>query len=482
MGEVLIAFYVVLSFFLLHGLQVLSDYVCNIPIAPYAPGGHLVFKSFADYASMPRLIFGHMTAISLSCVEDAPLNLSASLRVVVYCHGLGGTCFMYSKTCARLASLGYLVLVPEFGDGTSSLSILPDGSHRTYAPYEGQDPNSDESRDFRFGQLKQRAGEIRESLDTLALLSGSKDPSEGRGHSYSPRSRSIVLRFSDRPGGMRTVALSAEGAVAEADLQGSRLLRSLQGSRLLDRGPPLVIGHSFGGATAAYLLMHGGIHGQDQGPADTATSIPTAAGDKKNVDNPDDGDSDSDSHGVIRLAGVVLLDAWYFPISKLVADATVVDDASVTDTVSASAAAVTTAPSSSDGSSSSSSKEEVAVMKLALPEEVTRVPLLAIHAGLFQWDKNLQRERALVAAMKTHVQALVKDAGHYIYTDIGLLSPLLMALLRKGGRGDPQAQQDRINDTVEAFASAVFRGKPLHECALVAGKISTVEILNVKID
>jgi hypothetical protein len=462
----------------IHVVHLLFDVLSALPESVYAPEGKEVFDSFADFGKMPRFLFSHMSAITVSCVEDAPLCPAAVKRTVLYCHGLGGTRFMYSRTCIELASQGYFVMCPEFGDSTASLSILPDGTKRKYEEFDG-DATSTEYRDYRHKQLEHRMSELSTLFSYIRHVVdlGIDDVSRNQEFSHPH----VRWQTADNP--------TTTGASAEEHR--SRFVSSLTGSKLFQAGGPVLLGHSFGGSTVSYVLLKGGIPVRTHAPSEKGSST-LSNRDSDNHDNDSrsakspmttrsmarvthvhtattTGFDESSIQGwsIMRPAGVVMLDPWFFPVSKLLDEYPRIDKESKTEEREranpvSGEAGETAASDGDDGRAREGAKLKHNIEKLKYPSEIEAIPVLVFHAQLFQWPENLKRENLVVRSFPRHLQVHIRDAGHYIFSDIGLLSPIVMALMKKGGRyTDPYTLQGRLNVVISAFVDSVSSKKSM---------------------
>lgn len=157
-------------------------------------------------------------------------------------------------------------------------------------------------------------------------------------------------------------------------------------------------GHSFGGATAAFL--------------NTSAKEPAAEFRK--------------SLNTAKIAGMCLCDPWLYPLDDT--------EAEFSDT---------------NTRHSTSSTEE---SPNAQPRFRT---LLTMHTDLFQWAYNLDKENKLTSCYEKALQIRIRDAGHYNYNEIGLLSPFVTAKMKKNGAQEPLELLSNINKAIGVFTDNV---------------------------
>ena len=219
-----------LAFILVHIYFEAIEYYCKLPSSDYMPDNKLSHIGLARYMKLPSILFSHLSFNTLCCYEDAePLPATNQLRVVFVLHGLSGLRTSYSALCMRLASEGYLVVSPEFGDGTPAVTVLPD-NHRFYEPFVGK-PATVEEHLFRHTQLQHRQVELNTIMQFLDLLN--RDiTSSGK----------LALVFASM---CRTVRWRLHGPLVN-----SAFVDQIGGK--IDINGVDLIGHSFGAATALY--------------------------------------------------------------------------------------------------------------------------------------------------------------------------------------------------------------------------------------
>lgn len=78
-------------------------------------------------------------------------------------------------------------------------------------------------------------------------------------------------------------------------------------------------------------------------------------------------------------------------------------------------------------------------------ENSVDIPLMLMHASLFQWESNLVQEKSIVSKFNKVIHYRINDAGHYNYNEVGCLSPVITSKMRKSGVQDAVALQHDIN-------------------------------------
>ncbi|KAJ3205720.1 Platelet-activating factor acetylhydrolase [Entophlyctis luteolus] len=173
---------------------------------------------YGDFAKIPRwfsksVIATLLNPIRMPALQSAPpISGGKKLPVAIFCHGLAGNQTTYSTFCGSLASRGIVVLSIEHRDGSASVSARNNYAERI--GYAGYPEDVDEALKFRQTQLRQRVVEVKTALAVLKILN------------ESPAKLKNLLNSS---------------------------LPDLTG--MLDLDSPIIIGHSFGGATAFDLLQ-----------------------------------------------------------------------------------------------------------------------------------------------------------------------------------------------------------------------------------
>ena len=252
-------------FVAIHLYRLAHNLLYALPISAYIPSSEFssVLGGVAAFATLPRILFSHMSHMRINCIEDAPVfflkddKSDGKLKVAFVLHGLGGTRCFYSFICMRLAAEGYFVISPEFSDGTACMTQLPDGTKRPYESYvlkDGEKLVCEGSHSWRRRQLEHRAQEMKIIVEFFSSLSdqqtllgkGDKPATFDLSDPYMRwRSNGSASDFLDSlsfNNAKRSVAIDPEVTV------------------LLDIKNPLIVGHSFGAATAIHLQRSAEIH------------------------------------------------------------------------------------------------------------------------------------------------------------------------------------------------------------------------------
>eukprot|EP00596_Hydrurales_sp_CCMP1899_P002294 CAMPEP_0119038806 /NCGR_PEP_ID=MMETSP1177-20130426/7931_1 /TAXON_ID=2985 /ORGANISM="Ochromonas sp, Strain CCMP1899" /LENGTH=503 /DNA_ID=CAMNT_0007001847 /DNA_START=406 /DNA_END=1917 /DNA_ORIENTATION=- len=237
----LISFY---FFPIIHLIRLLYDIKYALPSSAYISTmeSTQVLNGIASFGKLPQFLFQHMKHMTINCTEDAPVCLKKEykidengqekqMKVAFLIHGLGGNRSLYSHICMRLASEGYFVICPEFGDRTAAFTVLAGGDVRKYTAYtfaEGEAELSEGNRDFRRNQLEHRAAEMSIIVQYFSSLGTKAGP------------QALVRWSMNKTGGSFFVDSLSMGK------KDSNMVS-------LDISHPYLVGHSFGGASAIHL-------------------------------------------------------------------------------------------------------------------------------------------------------------------------------------------------------------------------------------
>ncbi|CAI7880849.1 unnamed protein product [Closterium sp. NIES-54] len=254
-------------------------------IKPYAAIRCLPARPFISPASLLR----HLTHHHADPTTSGGENPEGRLPVVLFSHGLWSMRSTYTQFCFDLASHGYVVVAPEYTDGSACMAAETDGEEEEeegggrgggkggkvkWIPHERMDVDFFEvPMEVRHRQLQQRMAALRSILTLLHQFN--------KGH------------VSDSRNAITTAA---------------RLLPSSL-ARRLDLSHIALAGHSFGGATAAFLA---GVAEQPINGFHLSLS-PAAHGGRSDGDGDRDGDG-SEGSLVSRVSSVVVLDTWWRPL------------------------------------------------------------------------------------------------------------------------------------------------------------------------
>mmetsp|Transcript_20486 Transcript_20486/g.36451 ORF Transcript_20486/g.36451 Transcript_20486/m.36451 type:complete len:454 (-) Transcript_20486:104-1465(-) len=99
-----------------------------------------------------------------------------SLPVVIFSHGLGGSCELYSKICCDIASHGYLVLALEHADGSASFAQHAETAEVILyrAPPDGMAYERELVKAFRAPFLEHRKAEVKRVVSFLCKHMGNE--------------------------------------------------------------------------------------------------------------------------------------------------------------------------------------------------------------------------------------------------------------------------------------------------------------------
>ena len=143
----------------------LSMALSHLRASPYkAIAGLLV--AFASTILPPLLPLAY--AVLPSTSKNAPVAPGGPHPLLLWSHGLTGTGDEHGIMAVLLARRGYIVVIPQHTDGSSSLVLLKGGKDLpfVYPDYDDYDP------DFREGQTRVRAVELFASGDVAVEVLG----------------------------------------------------------------------------------------------------------------------------------------------------------------------------------------------------------------------------------------------------------------------------------------------------------------------
>ena len=151
--------------------------------APYCTDGRATSDGMAGLVGFRQLglsfLLGHLADAPSGCWLNAPpAQTDQALPLLCYSHGMGGNMDMATYLMRQFASHGVIVAALEHTDGTSSRTVLDDGSELTFSP----------GRSSREQQLRTRASELL-SAAAPGALGDSLPPIDAAkvslgGHSY----------------------------------------------------------------------------------------------------------------------------------------------------------------------------------------------------------------------------------------------------------------------------------------------------------
>ena len=247
-------------FVAIHLYRLAHNSLYALPSSAYIPSSEFssVLGGVAAFATLPRILFSHMSHMRINCIEDAPVfslnddKNDEKLKVAFVLHGLGGTRCFYSFICMRLAAEGYFVISPEFSDGTACMTQLPDGTKRPYESYvlkDGEKLVCEGSHSWRRRQLEHRAQEMKIIVDFFSSLSDQQSLLGKADNLPTTAPSDPYIRWNLKGSGLASFfrdSLSHNNAKSGVAIDPEVTV-------LLDIKNPLIVGHSFGAATAIHL-------------------------------------------------------------------------------------------------------------------------------------------------------------------------------------------------------------------------------------
>lgn len=185
--------------------------------SPYLRHGTETARAFAAFAGLPAFVMEHMALQRVRLAAEGEGVAAAADRhpLVLFSHGLGGTCCCYQAVIAELASHGMVVLAVEHNDLSAAVTVLKGGRARPYRQL--RDLMSERGAtefEVRSGQLRRRARELvlaldwaQESDEAAALFAGRVDArrAAAAGHSFGA---ATCLAAAEAAGG-RVAAVAA---------------------------------------------------------------------------------------------------------------------------------------------------------------------------------------------------------------------------------------------------------------------------------
>jgi len=133
-----------------------------------------VIKGFSYFSSTPRWLFDLFLGASPHPLADVPETARPivheegehSMPWVLFSHGLGGNCEVYTKCCSDMASHGFVVIALEHEDGSGSFAKAVNGDIVRYQrPPQGMTYTREAVIQFRAPFLKKREQEIRRAVE-----------------------------------------------------------------------------------------------------------------------------------------------------------------------------------------------------------------------------------------------------------------------------------------------------------------------------
>jgi hypothetical protein len=241
-----------IPFFGTYLIQQILEIKDNVQYSAFIPEGFPVVSAIATFAELPFFIFTHMTLMKIHCQEDAPISKDAK-HIVLFYPGLAGLRATHASICMNAAYAGYFVLCIESGDGTPALSILPDGTHvpyRIFAEYlkETKYPKTMEVGDrWRYDQTIIR---IKESKVIMDFLKSCQNFAKSIHLGYMNENSFHPMQLFHSIVWSSTLHYSKH-------VQKSLFWNSLICHHFKNLNP-ILMGHSFGGATVMNLMSDEG--------------------------------------------------------------------------------------------------------------------------------------------------------------------------------------------------------------------------------
>jgi dienelactone hydrolase len=420
--------HIVLLFWSLHFLmKYFEKVISQIKQVNYLPD-HLASHGMARYSKLPQILFSHLDLFTICGYTDSSLLDTISLKIAFVLHGLSGCRSTYTSICLSLVSQGYLVISPEFGDSTPASSLLPDGTIRYYEHYLGS-LDSQEYHDFRQKQLQQRVHEMNIILSFLQTVRGhrSSSSSTAAAAAAAATSASSDEQMNQFQPHIRWKSNLSSSTSPPSVIDSSLFLKSLQSNSLqVEFKNPLIVGHSFGGATAIYL-------------ASNTTSTECQLFRQR-----------------YGLGGLVLYDPWMFPLGETLRKG----EETIHFYQSASPTSV--------------NDDDTRMVTHETGLHHTSIPILCLHAEKFQWKANLEFENQVVRVSSSSASPLppestpsppstrsfiyqirLEDAGHMNYTEVSLLAPHVMSRMKSIGKQNPDDLLADINDLTVNFIKMI---------------------------
>ncbi|KAL0275689.1 UNVERIFIED_CONTAM: hypothetical protein PYX00_003477 [Menopon gallinae] len=120
--------------------------------------------------------------IKIPVIEKGDVNRNiGKLKAVVFSHGLGGTRFLYTNICCELASYGFVVIALEHRDGSASMTYYYDSEQKklkndpTWFKVQRVHVGGPEHFPKRKSQVEKRSSECKRALDILENLNNGVD-------------------------------------------------------------------------------------------------------------------------------------------------------------------------------------------------------------------------------------------------------------------------------------------------------------------
>ncbi|PNH11287.1 Platelet-activating factor acetylhydrolase [Tetrabaena socialis] len=210
-------------------------------------GQQATLKNMAAKAVLTSIAWVLGASKVLPVYYRAPLSSPEALPLIIFSHGIAGTRNAYSSICTELASQGYVVMALEHGDGSASAARLPKlaptppPQRPAPAPESGAGAQADSEPSSSGSSAASAPGG---GATAAADGDGSRQGAGGKG--AGGFEFCFYGGFGDKAEQLRKTRYRVTEGVLELP---AAVAASLKGK--IDLSRAAVIGHSYGGATAA---------------------------------------------------------------------------------------------------------------------------------------------------------------------------------------------------------------------------------------
>jgi pimeloyl-ACP methyl ester carboxylesterase len=184
-----------------------------------------VISGTSMFSKTPRWLLGaFLDLVPHPLASTTPLE--GRFPVIVFSHGLGGSCDYYSKACSDMAAHGFIVVALEHEDGSASYAAKQDGHEIEYrSPPINMQYTRSEVINFRKPFLEHRVGEVRSALAFLKTATTQPDV---------PENIRLVLKMADTS----NFFVGGHSFGAASSVESARLMTAeFKGAILLDLWP-----------------------------------------------------------------------------------------------------------------------------------------------------------------------------------------------------------------------------------------------------
>lgn len=242
----------------------------NAVFSEYVPEGYPVLKAIAKFGELPWVLFSHLTTVRLHCREDG-LIAERAKNILLFYPGLCCSRTVHASACMEAAHKGYFVVCLESSDRTPPLSVTPpEFKPRAYKSFEEylteHSTNGDSvpltpteiGHQFRHDQLNIRTRESQAIMDFLKKHSLSVAGTKNNKDDDNMNIGNIYLGFSHLRANYTLDNILSLKWWRSSTLQyfnnhhKSAFWASLHNHKF-QSFEPVIMGHSFGGATALHL-------------------------------------------------------------------------------------------------------------------------------------------------------------------------------------------------------------------------------------